>query len=59
MSGDRRTIRIRDVNGAPAKAFEGFRWFPIDQQYRVTARFIKDPAPRDVRIPNQLGDEET
>jgi uncharacterized protein (DUF1684 family) len=59
MSGDRRTIRIRDVNGAPAKAFEGFHWFPIDPKYRVSARFIKDPAPHDVRIPNQLGDEET
>jgi uncharacterized protein (DUF1684 family) len=59
MSGDRRTIRIRDVNGAPAKAFEGFHWFPIDSTYRVTARFIKDPAPHDVKIPNQLGDEET
>jgi uncharacterized protein (DUF1684 family) len=59
MSGDRRTIRIRDVNGAPAKAFEGFHWFPIDPKYRMTARFIKDPAPHDVKIPNQLGDEET
>jgi len=59
MSGDRRTIRMRDVNGEPARAFEGFKWFPIDEKYRVTGRFIKDPAPRSVRIPNQLGDEET
>jgi uncharacterized protein (DUF1684 family) len=59
MSGDRRTIRIRDVNGAPAKSFEGFHWFPIESAYRVTARFIKDPAPHEVKIPNQLGDEET
>jgi uncharacterized protein (DUF1684 family) len=59
MSGDRRTIRIRDVNGAPAKAFEGFHWFPIESAYRVTARFIKDPAPHEVKIPNQLGDDET
>ena len=59
MSGDRRTIRIRDVNGTPARAFEGFKWFPIDPAFRVTGRFIKDAAPRQVRIPNQLGDEET
>jgi uncharacterized protein (DUF1684 family) len=59
MSGDRRTIRMRDVNGEPAHTFEGFKWFPIDEKYRVTGRFIKDPAPRSVRIPNQLGDEET
>jgi len=59
MSGDRRTIRMRDVNGEPARTFEGFKWFPIDEKYRVAGRFIKDPAPRSVRIPNQLGDEET
>ena len=36
----------------------GFRWFPIDEHYRVTGRFIKDPAPRELHVPNQLGDEE-
>jgi len=59
MSGDRRTIRIRDVNGEPARTFAGFAWFPIESKYRVMARFIKDPAPKQVQIPNQLGDEET
>src|SRR5262249_23179643 len=59
MSGDRRTLRLRDENGETARAFEGFHWFPIDEKYRVAARFIKDPAPHTVRIPNQLGDEET
>jgi uncharacterized protein (DUF1684 family) len=59
MSGDRLTIRMRDVNGEPARTFEGFKWFPIDGKYRVTGRFIKDPAARSVKIPNQLGDEET
>jgi uncharacterized protein len=59
MSGDRRTLRLRDDHGETAKNFDGFRWFPIDEKYRVTAKFIKDPAPQTVRIPNQLGDEET
>jgi uncharacterized protein (DUF1684 family) len=59
MSGDRRTVRLRDVNGEPARNFKGFRWFPIDEKFRVVGRFIKDAAPRTVRIPNQLGDEET
>src|SRR5262249_53008113 len=59
MSGDRRTIRLRDTNGEPARTFAGFRWFPIDEKYRVPGRFVKDAAPKSVRIPNQLGDEET
>jgi uncharacterized protein (DUF1684 family) len=59
LSGDRPTIRMRDPNGETARSFRGFVWFPIEDQYRVTGRFIKDPAPREVKAPNQLGDEDT
>ena len=58
LSGERRTIRMRDDHGEVARSFAGFQWFPIDRQYRVTGRFIKDPAPEQVRIPNQLGDDQ-
>ena len=57
-SGDRRAIRMRDPQGEVARSFAGFRWFPIDERYRVTGRFIKDAAPRKVRVANQLGDED-
>jgi uncharacterized protein (DUF1684 family) len=59
LSGDRLTIRMRDPNSETARSFRGFQWFPIEDQYRVTGRFIKDPAPHDVKAPNQLGDEDT
>jgi uncharacterized protein (DUF1684 family) len=59
MSGDRRTVRLRDPNGEPARAFAGFHWFAYDEKFRVVGRFIKDPTPHQVKIPNQLGDEET
>jgi uncharacterized protein (DUF1684 family) len=58
ISGERPTIRMRDPNGGPARSFAGFRWFPIDDSYRVTGRFIPDAAPREVRALNQLGDED-
>jgi len=57
-SGKRRAIRMRDPHGDVARSFAGFRWLPIDERYRVTGRFIKDPAPRKLLVPNQLGDEE-
>jgi len=59
LSGNRPTIRMRDPNGEAARSFRGFQWFPIEDQYRVTGRFIKDSAPREVKAPNQLGDEDT
>jgi uncharacterized protein (DUF1684 family) len=57
-SGRRRAIRMRDPHGDVARSFAGFRWLPIDERYRVAGRFIKDPAPRTLLVPNQLGDEE-
>jgi uncharacterized protein (DUF1684 family) len=49
---------MRDPHGDVARSFAGFRWLPIDERYRVTGRFIKDPAPHELSVPNQLGDEE-
>jgi len=59
MSGERFAIRTRDETGEQVRTFHGFTWFPIDERYRVVGRFIKDPAPHDVVIPNLLGDKDT
>jgi uncharacterized protein (DUF1684 family) len=58
VTGDRRAIRVRDPNGPLAKAFAGFAWFPIDPQYRVVGRFIKDAAPKSLKVPNTFGDDD-
>lgn len=57
-SGPRRAIRLRDPQSETAKSFKGFRWFPIEGQYRVTARFIKDAKPREVIMPLLTGDDD-
>ena len=58
MSGQRPVIRMRDPNGSVARSFRGFHWFPVDETYRVTGHYIKDPAPRELHVANQLGDED-
>ena len=55
-SGDTRSIRVRDPNGAEAKGFLGFTWFPIDTKYRVTGRFIADERPSKSKVLNTYGD---
>jgi uncharacterized protein (DUF1684 family) len=55
-SGETRSIRVRDPNGAPAKGFLGFTWFPIDTSYRVTGRFIADRTPGRAKVLNTYGD---
>ena len=39
-----------------ARGFLGFTWFPIDAQYRVTARFIADAQPQRFKVVNTYGD---
>jgi uncharacterized protein (DUF1684 family) len=55
-SGDRRAVRLRDEHSETAKAFKGFRWFPVDARYRVAGTFIKDRAPREIEMPLLTGD---
>jgi uncharacterized protein (DUF1684 family) len=56
VSGEERSIRVRDPEGPLAKGFLGFRWFPIDLQYRVVGRFIEDAEPKRIAVPNTYGD---
>jgi len=58
-SGSRKSLRVWDPNGELARGFLGFRWFPIQMDYRVTARFIPDASSRDVKIMNTFGDLDT
>lgn len=58
-SGERRFIRLRDPQSDQAKAFKGFRWFPIDERYRAVGKFIKDSAAREIPIPTLMGDIES
>lgn len=55
-SGTEPMLRVRDPEGALAKGFLGFTWFPIDAAYRVVGRFIADPAPQRMKVLNTFGD---
>jgi uncharacterized protein (DUF1684 family) len=48
-------IRLKDNNSDARLAFKGLHWFPVDESYKVTARFEAFPAPQEVQIPNVLG----
>jgi uncharacterized protein len=55
-SGDRYTIRLRDKNSRLRKDFTGTRWFPVDESYRVTARYVPYDKPKQIEIQNVMGD---
>ncbi len=55
-SGDRSTVRLKDKNSALRKNFTGTRWFPVDESYRVTGKYVPYDKPKPVAIQNMMGD---
>jgi len=53
--GGRYGIRLRDPEAETRRHFAGLRWFPVREDLRVEARFVRWPAPRTIPIPNVLG----
>ncbi|HXH29094.1 MAG TPA: DUF1684 domain-containing protein [Candidatus Polarisedimenticolia bacterium] len=53
--GDRYGIRLKDLNSAARRTFTGLRWYPIQEPYRVQARFEPYDPPRTIPIPTILG----
>jgi len=57
-SGERFAIRMKDKNSALRKEFHGLKWFPVNETYRVAARYEPYPAVKQVEIQTVLGDKE-
>jgi uncharacterized protein len=48
-------IRLKDSNSEARRNFKGLHWFPVDESYKVPARFEAFAEPKDVMVPNVLG----
>jgi len=58
-SGERRAIRLRDTKSRLRTDFTGMKWFPVNEAYRVDARFVPYEKPKAIQVPNVLGDVDT
>jgi uncharacterized protein (DUF1684 family) len=52
---DRFGIRLKDKNSKERTGFTGLKWFPVDEKYKVEAKFEAFDMPKEVLIPNVLG----
>jgi uncharacterized protein len=52
---DRVGLRMLDPESAARKAFRGLKYFPLNSKYRVRATFVPYHAPKQVPVPNVLG----
>jgi uncharacterized protein (DUF1684 family) len=57
--GQRYGVRARDRRNPTRKAFEGRRWYPIDEAYCVDATFTAHAMPTTLPIQTVLGTTET
>src|SRR5215831_18537125 len=56
--GNRFGIRLKDKNSVTRKTFNGLKYFPVQEQYRVKATFLPYDPPKKIAVPNILGDTE-
>ena len=56
--GERHAIRLWDRRSPARVAFTGRRWYPVDESYRLSARFVPHDPPRTLAVPNILGETE-
>ena len=54
--GERYGVRVKDKNNRQRREFTGMKWFEVKEAYRVTAAFVRYDKPKQIEIPNVLGD---
>jgi uncharacterized protein (DUF1684 family) len=52
---ERTGIRLKDSNSEARRNFKGLHWFPVDESYKVVARFEAFAEPKEISVPNVLG----
>lgn len=56
--GDRYAIRLRDKNSPMRRQFTHRTWFPVNEAYRIVAKWEPYQPPKTLAVPNILGQTE-
>ena len=57
--GDKRGLRIWDKVSPTRVNFRGLQWYPVDEKWRVEAKFVPHQPVPNVRIQNIIGDRKS
>ncbi|GAA3760168.1 DUF1684 domain-containing protein [Terriglobus aquaticus] len=55
LRGDRLYLRVRDAHSPTLRAFHGLRWYPIQNAYQITAKWVPYPQEHALAFKNVLG----
>jgi uncharacterized protein (DUF1684 family) len=56
--GSKLGVRVKDRESAYRRNFTGLKWFPVREDWRISAKFVPYPAPRKKLFDAQLGDKQ-
>jgi uncharacterized protein (DUF1684 family) len=56
--GERMALRIKDNRSPIRAAFAGLRWYPVDEQWRIPAKFVAYPTPTKLTMDTIVGERE-
>ena len=56
--GNRYGIRLRDLNAAAFKSYQGLEFFPPREKFKIEADFIPYSSPKMIPVATSIGDEE-
>ena len=56
VRGERFGIRLKDTDSAAVRNFRGLMFYPLDMNYRVTAKWAPSDGKKTIDVPNVLGD---
>jgi uncharacterized protein len=56
VRGERVGIRLKDTDSAAVRDFHSLMFYPLDMNYRVTAKWVPSDGKKTIDVPNVLGD---
>jgi uncharacterized protein (DUF1684 family) len=56
--GARHTLRVKDNRGEARTSFAGLRWYPINEDWRIRARFVPAPSKTRLIFDNIVGEQD-
>jgi uncharacterized protein len=56
VRGERVGIRLKDTESAAVQNFHGLMFYPLDMNYKVTAKWVPSDGKKTIDVPNVLGD---
>jgi uncharacterized protein (DUF1684 family) len=56
--GARYALRVKDSQSASRASFAGLRWYPINEDWKISAKFVRAPARTKLVFDNIVGEQD-